>query len=767
MKTPLIAALLASAFLSACLDEQKTNTPLEVPTALTSADYDRASALLPQNSRKLAYRLSIRPNWIGESDRFWYIREQAEGYDYMFVDPAEGVRRSLFDHERLKQAFEDQHDIEVDASEFGLSTLDVQDDALEFNMQGSHWRLTLADYSLVKSDIPSTERGTSPDGKWLAFRKEENLFLRNLETGDEKQITTDGIEGFGYAAPLINPRSLINGRISNPDEFTTVYWSPDSKKVAFYRIDKREAGKLTLVESSPKSGGTRPNQYDYVYALSGEEKVPFADAYIANIETDTLVKMALDPIPVLYYGGPYFNWNADSETAVIRQPERGYKAIRLIAIDADDGSSKVLIDDNQDDFVDYYAHQWNPVEETGEHYWSSFIDGWQHLVRYDPKTDEVTPITSGNWRYRYIARLGEEDGSIYFVAGGKEAGRDPYYRHLYRTDRDGSEPVLLTPEALDHGVDVSPTGTYFVDNMSEMNVPTRTVLRSGVDGAILMELETAQADALFATGFQMAEPFEAVAADGKTPIYGAIYRPSNFDPNKSYPVIDNIYTGPHYVMTRKSFSRSVRTEAMAIAELGFIVVHIDGRGTNQRSKAFLVEAYKNLGQTGYKDHEVAIRQLAEKYPYMDADRVGVYGFSAGGYDTARVMFTMPDFYKVGVAASGNHDHRSDKAVWNEQWMGFPAGSHYDRDSNLTVAGNLKGKLFLAHGELDENVNPMATLQLVDKLIAANKDFEFLIVPGYGHFLDDSPYFQRRRFDFFVKHLMGGTPPQRYEIKFED
>lgn len=734
---------------------------------LTADDYAKAEKLLPQNSRSLAYRLSIRPNWINESDKFWYLQEQEVGYRYIFVDPAEGVKRPLFDHKRLQQVFASQHNLETDETDFGFSRLVVSDSGLEFDFRDSHWQLDLNNYTLEKTEPANQPRGLSPDKQWLAFRKDNNLFIKHQETGEERQLTSDGFEGFAYAAPLINPRSLINGSIEEPETYTTVYWSPDSKKIVFYRIDKRKAGSLTLVKSSPDDGSTRPVQYDYIYALSGDKDVPLAETYVANIETGTVNRTDLAPIPVLYYGGPYFNWNDDSQTAVIRLPERGYKALRLISVNADDGSSKILINDTEDDFVDYYTHQWNPIEETGEHFWSSFEDGWAHMVRYDPSSDQVIQITSGDWRYRYLARFNHETGDVFFVGGGREADRDPYYRHLYRTDRNGSDPTLLTPEAMDHGVSVSPTGAYFVDNMSEMNVPTRTVLRSGTDGSILMELETAQAQGLLATGYQMAEPFKVVAADGKTPIYGAIYRPSNFDSTKKYPVIDNIYTGPHYVMTRKSFARSVKTEVMAIAELGFIVVHIDGRGTNQRSKEFLKHSYKNLGQTGYEDHKVAIQQLADKYPYMDTSRVGIYGFSAGGYDTARVMFTLPDFYSVGVAASGNHDHRSDKAVWNEQWMGYPTGSHYDRDSNLTVAKNLKGKLLLAHGELDENVNPMATLQLVDKLIDANKDFDFLIVPGFGHFLDNSPYFQRKRWDFFVEHLMGATPPEGYQITFEN
>jgi dipeptidyl aminopeptidase/acylaminoacyl peptidase len=358
-----------------------------------------------------------------------------------------------------------------------------------------------------------------------------------------------------------------------------------------------------------------------------------------------------------------------------------------------------------------------------------------------------------------IEHVDEEKEVVYFTAAGKEAGEDPYLEHLYRVDLDGSSSQDLTPEHAFHDVSIAPDKSCFIDNFSRADLPTKSVLRNLVDGAEVMELEEVDAQDILDRGWTYPEPFCVKAADGETDIYGLIWRPTDFDPGKKYPVIDQCYTGPHGITTPKTFRRAVMSSANALAELGFIVITVDGRGTALRSKASHDFSYRNLGR-GCEDHIPAIHELAEKYPYMDIDRVGIYGHSAGGYDTVRALLQWSGFYKVGVSSAGNHDHRMAKAWWPEQYMGYPVEEFYEEQSNITNSHKLEGKLLLVHGAMDDNVNPASTIRLVDALIKNNKDFDLIIVPpnrhGYRGVYSD--YVTRKRWDFFVKHLHGVDPP---------
>jgi dipeptidyl aminopeptidase/acylaminoacyl peptidase len=396
--------------------------------------------------------------------------------------------------------------------------------------------------------------------------------------------------------------------------------------------------------------------------------------------------------------------------------------------------------------------------------WSSERDGWNHFYLYDAETGALkNRITSGEWAVRAINAIDEKARVLYFSAGGREPGRDPYLRHLYKVGLDGTGLTLLTPEDADHNVTFSPDGAFFVDEYSRADVPTVSVLRRAQDGGVVKELERADVSRLQAIGWKAPEPFKAKAADGKTDLYGLIWRPTNFDPNRKYPVIENIYTGPHGAFVPKTFA-AYRHQQQAIAELGFITVFVDGRGTAFRSKAFRDVSYRNLGQgAGGDDHIAVMKQMAAKYPFMDLARVGVWGHSAGGYDSTHAILAHPEFYKVAVSSAGCHDNRMDKAIWNEQWMGWPVDKHYEEQSNYTLAKNLQGRLFLAHGDVDENVPMPATIKLVDALVAANKSFDLLIMPNRPHSFGNDPYFVRRRWDYFVKNLLGVEPPVNFQI----
>jgi dipeptidyl aminopeptidase/acylaminoacyl peptidase len=444
--------------------------------------------------------------------------------------------------------------------------------------------------------------------------------------------------------------------------------------------------------------------------------------------------------------------------------DRGYTQRQLYAVDPATGTPRLLVDERGDPFLNTAAgvgH--NYLRDGREVLWASERDGWMHLYLYDAATAKpVRQLTKGEWVVRQVVHVDEDGKAVFFTGGGRERGRDPYLQHLYRIGLDGSGLRLLTPEDAEHNVSISPTGHYFVDSWSRADLPTVTAIRRTSDGAITMELERADISGLQALGWNAPEPFRAVARDGKTDIYGIIWRPTTFDASKKYPVVETIYTGPQNFFVPKSFS-AWRNHAQTIAELGFIVVQVDGFGTARRSFAFHAHAWKNLGDSGLEDHIAAMRQMAEKYPYMDISRVGVYGHSAGGYDAAHALLTHPEFYKVGVSSAGNHDHRLDKAWWNTQWMGWPIGPHYDEQSNVTLAKNLRGKLLLAHGDVDENVPVSATLRLADALIRADKDFDLIIMTNQNHGFGGHPYFVRRRWDYFVKHLLGVEPPTESRV----
>jgi dipeptidyl aminopeptidase/acylaminoacyl peptidase len=476
--------------------------------------------------------------------------------------------------------------------------------------------------------------------------------------------------------------------------------------------------------------------------------------------------MALPPEPVLYYFGPLYEWSADSKAVFERRTERGYKALKLYRVDAITGAASLLTEDRSETYVDFWSHFWAYDAKGDTIYWTADETGFGHVYAIDARTGERRQLTSGDWLARSVAGVDHSSGRLLIVGTGREAGRDPYLRHLYALPRRGGSLKLLTPEPLDHDISVSPDGRYFVDNMSLINVPTRSVLRRSSDGRIVMELGRADISAYLAAGYGLPEPFETLAADGVTPIYGALFKPADFDPARRYPIIEEIYTGPHIVsQTPKSFEAALtRRGQNSLAQLGVITLTIDGRGTAGRSRAFQQPAYKNLHAVGLDDHIAGIRAMAAKNPWMDVSRVGVHGYSAGGYDVVRAMTRRPDFYKVGLSASGVHDNRLDKAWWNEQWMGHEPGPLFDANSNIHWASKLEGKLFLAHGELDENVPLANTLRLVDALVRANKDFELLILPNVDHVVENVPYFHRRRWDFFVRELLGKRPPEGYEMK---
>jgi dipeptidyl-peptidase-4 len=562
-----------------------------------------------------------------------------------------------------------------------------------------------------------------------------------------------------YATPIPSPTLMVRQHTEEPAQDPAVLWSPDSRRLVTYRIDTRGAGTLSMVQHAPPDR-VRPYHYTYFYPLPEDSVLPTADLFVFEIGSWRRIPVEIPPIALQYYGGPSRGrWLDDGRRLSLVVTDRGYTRRQFLEIDATTGAARTIVDERGEPYVDVYAGTLLEALDGGREWlWGSERDGWMHLYLYDGATGSVQrQLTSGAWVVSEVSRVDEKRRAVYFMARGREPGRDPYLQHLYRVSLDGGAVRLLTPESADHAVSFSPTGTSFVDTYSRPDLPPVSVLRRTTDGAVTLELERADLSRLLATGWRRPEPFAAKARDGTTDVYGLIWWPSTFDSTRTYPVIEQIYTGPHGFFVPKTFA-AYRNTAQSIAELGFIVVQVDGLGTAGRGRAFHLYSYRNLGDGGIDDHIAALRQMAAAHPAMDLSRVGIYGHSAGGYDAAHAMLTHPEFYTVGVSSAGNHDHRMDKAVWNTQWMGWPVGENYREQSNVTLADRLQGKLLLVHGDVDENVPVSATLQFVNALIAANKDFDMLILPNRPHGFGRDPYFTRKRWDYFVGNLLGVEPP---------
>ena len=575
----------------------------------------------------------------------------------------------------------------------------------------------------------------SPDGKWFAFVRDHQLSIFDLELGEEHLLTEDA-----------DVNSFFTDR--------RFYWSPDSKYLVALQVDLGDQRKIHMVESSPKDE-LQPKLHTMDYVKPGD-KIRSETPRLFEIASKSEVELN-DTLFENPWSLQNFAWNDDSSEFTFMFNQRGHQALRLIGIDPTSGSARAIVDEQSDTFIDYtrkvYSHH---LKETSELVWMSERDGWNHLYLYDTETGQVkNQITKGQWVVRSVERVDAKHRQLWFTAGGIVPGQDPYYIHHCRVDLDGSNLVVLTEGDGAHKVFYSPNKKYLVDTYSRVDLPPVTTVRRASDGTLVCQLEEGDHSALLEAGWQSTIRFSAKGRDGKTDIYGIIYLPSNFDPQQKYPVIENIYAGPHGSHVPKEFSANDRNRALA--ELGFIVVRIDGMGTSNRSKAFHDVCFKNIGDAGFPDRILWMQSAAEQYPQMDLSRVGIFGGSAGGQNALRALLAHGDFYKVAVADCGCHDNRMDKIWWNEQWMGYPIGPHYEEQSNVTQAHKLTGKLFLIVGELDRNVDPASTMQVVDALVKADKDFDLLVVPGGGHGVGSKSYGLRRTRDFFVRHLHGFEP----------
>jgi dipeptidyl aminopeptidase/acylaminoacyl peptidase len=762
-----LTALLSSLLLGSAAAQQRQ---------LTAADYARAERLLPRSFAQLVRNESVDARWIGGTDRFWYRRELERGFQYVLVDAAANRAGAAFDHAALAAALGQASGKPRDSSALVIDDLQPSaDGSVAVTVAGEPWLCGAGRGCRRATGGPAPVRAdelASPDGQWLAYVRDHDLYLRGRGAGEEIRLTTDGETDHDYGTRPDAGQSPVTDRRLGVKHPPVAVWSPDSRRLVTHRLDQRGVAEQILTQAVADQGDLAVF-HRFRSPNPGDSIVPTGKLLIVDVATRSVIPVDLEPLLAMYFTAFDFGqiwWSSDSERIYVMAESRGWKAVRLFEVDARTGKARMILEETSPTYYEP-ALEWGAgrLENVrtlmggAELIWFSERDGWGHLYLYDAKSGTLeNQITKGPWVVRTLLRVDEAKRQLYFTAAGREPRRDPYYRHLYRINFDGTGLVLLTPEDADHDVRISPSGRYFVDAYSRADTIPVTVVRS-IDGKLVRPIETADVSALLATGWRWPERFTVKARDGTTDLYGLIFRPSNFDSTRRYPVIDDYYPGGQRIQTQKRLTAALGSSS-ATAELGFVVVTLDGMGTALRSKPFHDVSYQNFADATLPDHLTGLRQLAAAHPFLDLDRVGIQGSSAGGYGSVRAILAYPDFYRVAVSSSGNTTPRNALAIWVEKWFGYPVGSYYDEQDNRKLVGNLKGKLLLACGDLDDTVPDYQSRQLIDALIKANKDFDLLVVPNQNHGITGNPYFIRRRWDYFVRHLLGAEPPDEYRLK---
>ena len=763
---PVLRFLTAPALAAASLAAPSLLSAQLPPAAVTAEDYARAESFLAASANDLVFGATVQPNWL-PGERFWYRSTVSGGAEFILVDPAAGTRARAFDHERLAAALDAATGTAVEALGLPFRTFELGADGETLTARVGESRLLcdLSGYRCAPAPpVPETVPGAivSPDGRKAAFIRDHNLWVRDLETGAESPLTADGVEDYGYAT---NNAGWV--RRDSP----VLLWSPGSDMIATFQHDGRGVGMMHMTTTDVG----RPELASWKYPLPGDSLIFRISRVVIHLDGPRVVRVQMPPDPhrssitdhVAGPGGVFLDveWSADGSQLAFLSNSRDHKRAQLRVADPETGEVRDVLEETEQNFFESGSGtvNWRVLQETGEVIWFSKRHNWGHLYIYDLESGNLqSRITSGEWNVRQLLRVDEEARTLYFTGTGREPG-DPYFQYLYRIGMDGSGPTLLTPDSANHTVTLSPSGGYFVDSYSTPVVPAVSVVRD-MDGNVVMELEHADISALLASGWRPPEPFTVKARDGETDLYGLMYRPTHFDPSRSHPVVNYLYPGPQSGSVGSRSFRASRGDKQAIAELGFIVVEVDAMGTPGRSKAFHDAYYGNMGDNGLPDQVGMIRQLGERYPWMDLDRVGIWGHSGGGFASTAGILRYPDFYKVAVSQAGNHDNRNYEDDWGEKWQGlletYPDGTtNYDNQANQLLAGNLRGRLLLAHGTMDTNVPVYSTLLVVDALIAANKDFDLIMMPNRGHGFGNEAYMMRRRWDYFVRHLLGAEPPE--------
>ncbi len=741
-------------------------------TMVSEEDYSRAESMLRQTTSTMVYHTELRPNWM-DDDRFWYIHSSSDGSELVLVDPAQGESFPLFDHPRMEEAIRNVHGLTGTAIDFSQVIYDHQTERIYSSSKDDEsTACQIIKYTCEVVESPKTmttftSAALSPDGGYEAFRRDHNLWVRITETGLEKQLTFDGEQGFGYAT---NNAGWI--RSENP----VLLWSPDSKMIATFQHDSRGVGEMYMISSEIG----RSELEAWPYPLPEDTTVFKIHRVVVDVEK--AITTRLDMLPDYHRGtttdhiadwdGTFLDvrWSQDSQQLAFISSSRDHKDAWLRVADPHTGQVRDVLHEHVSTYYEsgVGAENWDVLFETNEVLWYSERSNWGHLYMYDLTTGNLKyPITQGEWVVLQLRHVDHSERMLYLTGAGKD-GTDPYFHYLYRVSMDGGQMELLTPENAHHIVSFSPEKKYIINSWSQPDIPQQHVVRN-LDGTIVVELGQADISELISTAWQPPEPFTVKARDNETNLYGLLYKPSHFDPSRRYPVLNYIYPGPQSGSVGTRSFLPARRDKQALAELGFIVVEVDAMGTPGRSKSFHDATYGNMGDNGLPDQITTIKQLANRYPWMDLDRVGIWGHSGGGYASTGAILRYPDFYKVAVSGAGNHDNRNYEDDWGEKWQGlfteYPDGTtNYDNQSNIPLASNLKGKLLLAHGLMDDNVPASNTLLMVEALVEANKDFDLVVFPNEGHgFGWARQYWMRRRWDYFVEHLLMQMPPKEFEF----
>ena len=736
---------------------------------LTTADYDRAVKMLAPNLNPLVNGGSVRATWLS-GDRFYYQNTTPTGAEWLIVDPAKKTSTPLFKAPEVAEAL----------TKAGAGTIDPRNipaQRAELSADGKHVVLDIGrrrwscdvgggTCNAVNDTTPrpgpfGPPPGMSPDGKKVAFIRDWNLWVRDVATGQEKQLTTDGTENFGYATD--------NAGWVHSDR-PIVLWSPDSKKIATQQQDDRHVGDMYLIDT--RVGHSHLEHWKGAYP--GDSVISMISRVVIDVDNAKVIRLQDAPAYHRAMLGDNINmadliWSPDGSQLAYVNTSRDHKHETVKLADANTGAVHTLFEESSPTQFESIAG-WRIIWPAHQIIWSSERDNWAQLYLYDLNTGKlINKITTGEGPVTQIAHVDEKGRSLIVGALGRNPSEDPYFRHYYRVGLDGKGWKELTPESGDHTIQMSSDGRYFVDTYSKPDVPPTVVLRDAT-GRVVMQLGHMDISKLVASGWKPPIPFTVTAHDGKTKLYGLMFRPTNFDSTKKYPIINNPYPGPQSgSVGSRSFSPA-RGDRQALAELGFVVITVDGMGTPDRSKSFHDAYYGAMGRDNTLPDQVGtMKELASRYSWIDIDRAGIYGHSGGGFATADAMFRYPDFFKVGISESGNHDQRNYEDDWGERYQGLlvknaDGTDNYTAESNESVAKNLKGHLLLAHGSMDDNVPPSNTMLVVDALIKANKDFDEIIIPnarhGYGAASD---YMMRRRWDYFVRYLLGAEPPKEYQI----
>jgi hypothetical protein len=742
------------------------------PRALGPDDYARAERFMGYNTTPLVYHGAVRPTWLA-GDRFWYRNAIPEGDEFVLVDPARRTRARAFDHVAVAAALSRASDTTYDAFHLPFTQFEFGADgrSIVFDAAGRHWTCDVRGTRCAAEAgrRPRVTRNAvfSPDGAKAAFIRDDDLWVRDVASGTETPLTTDGVADFGYATD--NAGWVKSDR-------PILLWSPDSKRIATFQQDQRGVGEMYVVET--RVG--HPVLEQWKYPLPGDSVVSMIERVVIEVAGPRVIRLQMPPDQhrsslcdhIACRGGDWADveWSPDGTRLIFVSTSRDHQREQVRVADAATGAVHDVLEETTRTFFEsgFNRVNWHALYGTLELLWFSERSDWGHLYLYDLATGRLkNPVTSGDWNVLQVLRVDEKARTIWFTGAGREPG-DPYFRRLYSVRLDGSALTLLTPEDADHEVTLAPSGRYFADVYSTPTTPPVSVLRDAA-GKALATLERADISALLATGWKPPVPITVKARDGKTDLYGLMYLPTRLDSAGKYPIVNHIYPGPQTgSVGGRSFS-AARGDAQALAELGFVVVELDAMGTPMRSKSFHAAYYGDMGDNGLPDQVGGMRQLAARHRWIDLERAGIYGHSGGGYAAADAMFRYPDFFKVGISEAGNHDNRLYEDDWGEKWQGLltrnaDGTTSYDNQANQNAARSLKGKLLLAYGTMDNNVPPYNTLVVVDSLIAANKDFDLLALPNRRHGFGSEPYMVRRRWDYFVRYLLGAEPPREYEMR---